>query len=59
MSKQNSSFSLLPIQLIPYIQYTVHAVIGTLLLALEYWQMGQRGFYGASIKVDANSLVTP
>jgi hypothetical protein len=55
----HSSFSLLPIQLIPYFQYSVRAVIGTLLLALQYRQRGQRGFYGASISVDANSLVTP
>jgi hypothetical protein len=50
---------LLPIQLIPYLQYTVSAVMGTLLLGYQYWQMGQRGFYGASVKVDADSLVTP
>ena len=56
---EHSSFSLLPIQLIPYFQYTVGAVIGTLLLALQYRQRGQQGFYGASITVDANSLVTP
>jgi hypothetical protein len=50
---------MLPIQLIPYFQYTVTAVIGTLLLAYHYWQMGRRGFYGASVEVDADSLVTP
>ena len=50
---------MLPIQLIPYLQYTVRAVIGTLLLGYQYWQMGQRGFYGASVEVDADSLVTP
>jgi hypothetical protein len=50
---------LLPIQLIPYFQYTVTAVIGTLLLGCQYWLMGQRGFYGASVEVDADSLVTP
>lgn len=50
---------MLPIQLIPYLQYTVSAVMGTLLLGFQYWQMGQRGFYGASVEVDANSLVTP
>jgi hypothetical protein len=49
----------LPIQLIPYFQYTVTAVMGTLLLGFHYWQMGQRGFYGASVCVDADSLVTP
>jgi len=56
---KHSSFSLLPIQLIPYFQYTVGAVIGTLLLAFQYRQRGQRGFYGASATVDADSLVTP
>jgi hypothetical protein len=49
----------LPIQLIPYFQYTVGAVIGTLLLALQYRQMGQQGFFGASTGVDPESLVTP
>ena len=53
------TFSLLPIQLIPYFQYTVNAVIGALLLGLGWWQMGQRGFYGASIDVDPDSDVTP
>jgi hypothetical protein len=50
---------LLPIQLIPYFQYTVVAVIGALLLGYNYWQSGQQGFFGASIEVDQDSLVTP
>jgi hypothetical protein len=50
---------LLPIQLIPYFQYTALAVIGTLLLAFQCRQMGRQGFYGASIGVDPESLVTP
>ena len=50
---------MLPIQLIPYFQYTVAAVVGTLLLGYAYWQMGYRGFYGASVSVDADSLATP
>ena len=50
---------MLPIQLIPYFQYTVMAVLGTLLLGYRYWLMGHRGFYGASVEVDADSLVTP
>jgi hypothetical protein len=50
---------LLPIQLIPYLQYTVDAVIGTLLLGFRCRQMGQRGFFGASLEVDPDSLVTP
>lgn len=50
---------MLPIQLIPYFQYTVSAVIGTLLLGYSWWQLGQGGFWGASIEVDPESLVTP
>jgi len=50
---------MLPIQLIPYLQYTASAVIGTLLLGFQHWRMGRRGFYGASVEVDADSLVTP
>jgi hypothetical protein len=57
--KQGGTFSLLPVQLIPYFHYTVSAVIGTLLLAFQFRQMGQQGFYGASISVDPESLVTP
>jgi len=57
--KEQATFSLLPIQLTPYFQYTVSAVIGTLLLAFQCRQMGQQGFFGASIGVDSESLVTP
>ena len=57
--RQQSTFSLLPVQLIPYIQYTVHAIVATLLLGLGCWNEGQRGFYGASIRVQQDSLVTP
>ncbi len=60
--KRRKTFSLLPIQLIPYFQYTAGAVIGTLLLGMGCWQMGQKGFYGASMQVDEvdpNSLLTP
>ena len=57
--RRRKTFSLLPIQLIPYFQYTVGAVIGTLLLGMGYWETGQRGFYGASMEVDPDSLVTP
>lgn len=53
------TFSLLPIQLIPYFQYTVNAVIGTLLLGIQCRQMGQKGSYGASVAVDPESLLTP
>ena len=47
------TFSLLPIQLIPYLQYTVGAVIGALLLGYGCWQGGQRGFWGAVVAVDS------
>jgi hypothetical protein len=57
--RRRKTFSLLPIQLIPYFQYTVGAVMGTLLLGMGCWQMGQKGFYGASLEVDPESLVTP
>jgi len=57
--RRRKTFSLLPIQLIPYFQYTVGAVVGTLFLGMGCWQMGQKGFYGASVKVDPESLLTP
>jgi len=57
--RRQSTFSLLPIQLIPYFQYTVNAVLGVVLLAFRYWQMGRRGFYSASVQVDPDSMVTP
>jgi hypothetical protein len=57
--KEHTTFSLLPVQLIPYHQYTVHAIVATLLLGLGCWRDGRRGFYGASVKVDQDSLVTP
>lgn len=57
--RRRKTFSLLPIQLIPYVQYTVGAVAGTLFLGMRYWQMGQRGFHGASVEVDPDSLLTP
>ena len=57
--QRRKTFSLLPIQLIPYFQYTAGAVMGTLLLGMGCWQTGQKGFYGASEAVDPESLVTP
>jgi hypothetical protein len=57
--KRQSTFSLLPTQLIPYFQYTVNAVVGTLLLGLQCRQMGQKGFHGASVAVDPESLLAP
>jgi hypothetical protein len=57
--QRRRTFSLLPVQLIPYFQYTVGAVFGTLLLGWGHWQRGQGGFWGASVEVDSESLVTP
>jgi hypothetical protein len=57
--RRRKTFSLLPIQLIPYFQYTVGAVVGTLFLGMRYWQKRQKGFHGASLEVDPESLVTP
>jgi len=56
--KRRSTFSLLPIQLIPYFQYTVNAVIGTLFLGVSCWRMGQTGFCGAEVSVEPESNVT-
>lgn len=53
------TFSLLPIQLIPYVQYTVATVIRTLLVGLGCWEAGKHGFCGAALEVDQNSNVTP
>jgi hypothetical protein len=52
------TFSLLPIQLIPYFQYTVSAIIGTLFLGVSCWQTGRVGFAGAEASVDPESKVT-
>ncbi len=57
--QRQRTFSLLPVQLIPYFQYTVGAVLGTVLSGWAYWQRGQEGFWGASVEVDPDSLVTP
>ncbi len=60
--RHRKTFSLLPIQLIPYYQYTVSTVIRTLLFGVGCWQIGQKGFHGASVKVDEvdpESLITP
>jgi hypothetical protein len=53
------TFSLLPIQLAPYCQYTVTAILGTLLLGLNVRQQGQQGFQGAVLAVDPDSPITP
>jgi hypothetical protein len=56
--EQQRTFSLLPIQLIPYFQYTVAAVIGTLLLGVYHWQTGRVGFRGAEESSHPESNVT-
>ena len=53
------TFSLLPHQLIPYCQYTVDAVVGTLLKVYDFQQTGQAGYYGASLELDPDCSVTP
>jgi hypothetical protein len=57
--RKRQTFSLLPEQLIPYVQYTVDAVVRTILLVMEYRRRGRRGFHGASLEVDPDSSVTP
>ncbi|MEK7289946.1 MAG: hypothetical protein AAB067_07200, partial [Planctomycetota bacterium] len=53
------TFSLLPIHLIPYVMYTVGAVVGTLLAGLGCRHLGGQGFWGAAVAVDPDSSVTP
>lgn len=53
------TFSLLPIQLIPYHQYTADTVLRTLLLGLGFREDGQTGFWGAYCRVDPESRLTP
>lgn len=52
------TFSLLPIQLIPYHQYTAGAVLGTVLLGLDCFEAGRWGFGGACEAIHPDSLVT-
>ncbi|MDY0222979.1 MAG: hypothetical protein RBR67_17750 [Desulfobacterium sp.] len=49
----------MPSQLIPYCQYTVDAVIGTLVKVYDFQQIGQKGYYGASLELSPDCLVTP
>jgi hypothetical protein len=58
-NKTGATFSLLPNQLIPYCQYTVDAVVGTLLKVYEFQRIGQKGYHGASIELDPDCSVTP
>jgi len=57
--KSRRTFSLLPIHLIPYVMYTVGAVVGTLLAGLGCRDLGGQGFWGAAVAVDPDSSVTP
>jgi hypothetical protein len=57
--ESGKTFSLLPTQLIPYHQYTVHSVTGALLLGLKSYELGRRGFYDAARQVAPDSGVTP
>ena len=52
------TFSLLPHQLIPYCQYTVDAVVGTLLKVYDFQQIGQTGYHGAILELDSDCSVT-
>jgi hypothetical protein len=56
--RRHKTFSMLPTQLIPYRQYTVKAVIGVLLLGLQFRKQGQKGFHGASVAVDPETRLT-
>ena len=58
-TKTNKTFSLLPCQLIPYCQYTVSAMVGTLLMVYDFQQAGRTGYHGASLKLDSDCSVTP
>jgi hypothetical protein len=49
----------LPCQLIPYYQYTVDAVVGTLLKVYKFQRAGRTGYYGASLELDSDCSVTP
>ncbi|RKY24132.1 MAG: hypothetical protein DRP79_08210 [Planctomycetota bacterium] len=57
--KSGRTFSLLPYQLIPYHQYTIDAIIGTLLAVYHFQSLGQQGYHGASLDLDPDCLVTP
>jgi hypothetical protein len=53
------TFSLLPRQLLPYCQYTIDAVVGTLFKVYKFQQIGQTGYHGASLELDCDCSVTP
>jgi hypothetical protein len=57
--KEHTTFSLLPVQLIPYHQYTVHAVVCVVLLGMRCWEAGDAGAQQASMAIENDSNVTP
>jgi hypothetical protein len=58
-NKTGKTFSLLPNQLIPYCQYTVDSMIGTLLKVYHFQTIGQKGYYAATLELDPDCSVTP
>ena len=50
---------MLPIQLIPYVQYTAEAVVRTLWAVVGFMEQGRQGYYAAMNASDSESLVTP
>ncbi len=50
---------MLPSQLIPYCQYTVDAVIGTLIKVYEFQCRGQKGYHGTTLELTPDCSVTP
>ncbi len=57
--KERTTFSLLPVQLIPYHQYPVHAVVFVVLLDMRFWEAGDEGAFRASTAIENDSKVTP
>ncbi|WP_413882267.1 DUF6431 domain-containing protein [Desulfobacula sp.] len=53
------TFSVLPHQLIPYCQYTVNAIIQTLLEVYNFQERGQKGYYGVCLQMDPDCSATP
>lgn len=57
--KTGGTFSLLPIQLIPYHQYTVAAIISMVVLAITLQSQGKAGCEKSAEQADSLSSVTP
>jgi len=56
---KKKTFSLLPHQLIPYCQYTVNAIIRTILAVYSFQQTGQQGYHGSCLEMDPDCSATP